>query len=111
MMNGSVPRNTSPMRERETEAVTNSTVPTGGVSRPIMSAMIVITPSVMGSTPYVFAIGTRIGTISTRIAVASITVPSTRHRRTTRMRKTVGLSLIANIASVIICGTRSRARM
>src|SRR5690606_19783613 len=48
MMKGRQPLNTSPTRVLETAAVTNSTVPTGGVSRPIMSEMMSMTPSTIG---------------------------------------------------------------
>src|SRR5690554_2907876 len=111
MMKGRQPLNTSPTRVLETAAVTNSTVPTGGVSRPIMSEMMSMTPSTIGSTPYSRAIGMRIGTTSTRMAVASMTVPRMSARSAASARKTVGLSVSEKKNSVRICGRRSRARM
>ena len=51
-MNGSEPQNTSDIRAFAIACRTKITVPTGGVSSPIICDRIISTPSAIGSTSY-----------------------------------------------------------
>ena len=96
-MNGSEPQNTSDIRAFAIAWSTKMTVPTGGVSSPIICEMIISTPSAIGSTSYAALIGSRIGTVSVSTAIASSAVPRTIESAKTSSRNTVALSVRPSI--------------
>ena len=78
------------------------TVPTGGVSRPIIWEMIISTPSAIGSTSYCRASGCRIGTVSVSTAIASRAVP-----RIIESANTISRKIVASLVSPSIASERS----
>ena len=61
--NGAVPLKTCSIGVRNTELITNNTLPTGGVNNPIIRFKIMMTPKCTGSTPNSSAIGNSTGTV------------------------------------------------
>ena len=110
-MNGTEPQNTSDIRAFAMAWRTKMTVPTGGVSRPIIWDRIIRTPRAIGSTSYDALIGSRIGTVSVSTAMASSAVPRTIDSAKTSSMKTVASVVRPSTNSEICCGTRSRAKM
>src|SRR5437879_11212295 len=75
-MNGSMPRVTSSILMRPTPATVLSTVPTGGVIRPMALLMTNSTPKYTGSMPAALTTGISTGVRIRMVGVMSIAVPT-----------------------------------
>ena len=90
-MKGITPRVTSSMRIRPTPATTLSTVPTGGVTKPMELLMMNNTPKYTGSMPAALTMGINTGVKIRMVGVMSIAVPTIMHSSMMAAINNVGL--------------------
>ena len=93
----------------DTFCSTNSTMPTGGVSRPIIRLSTRISPKWIGSMPSLAMIGMKTGTRMVIAAIVSMKQPTNSRKTLASSRKTIGLELIdsthaptASVAWVVV---------
>src|SRR5690606_6360726 len=87
----------------DTRASTNSTMPSGGCSRPIIRFRVMTRPKWIGSMPSFSTSGNRMGTRMVMAAMVSMKQPTTRISRFASSRNTHLLCVTARMASVSVC--------
>ena len=88
----------------------NSTLPTGGVSRPMPQFSTTMIPNWIGWMPMDVAMGSRIGVAIRMIGAISMMQPRSRRIRFSSSAMTIGLELMPVMASAARAGTCSIVR-
>ncbi|MCY1310519.1 hypothetical protein D9M70_607180 [compost metagenome] len=87
----------------ETRANTNSTIPMGGCSRPIIRFSVMIRPKWIGSMPSLSTMGSRIGTRMVMAAIVSMKQPTIRISTLAINRNTHLFCVTLRMPSVSAC--------
>ena len=103
-MKGSTPRVTSSIFMRPTPATTLSTVPTGGVIRPMALFMMNSTPKYTGSMPAALTTGISTGVMIRIVGVMSIAVPTAMTSSMMAISSSVWLPMKGSSSEIICAG-------
>ena len=108
---GFTPRTTSSSRMRPTPATTLSTVPTGGVMRPMAPLSTNIRPKYTGSMPALTAMGSITGAMIRMVGVRSSAVPTTTRANIMKAISSRGWSTSGPSHSVRVAGRSASVTM